>query len=39
VKGSDASFELLEGAGHGGSQFSASANLAKVIAFFDKYLK
>jgi len=39
VKGSDASFELLEGAGHGGSQFSASANLAKVISFFDKYLK
>ena len=39
VKGSDANYELLEGAGHGGSQFSASANLAKVIAFFDKYLK
>jgi len=39
VKGSDASFELLEGAGHGGSQFSAAANLAKVISFFNKYLK
>jgi acetyl esterase/lipase len=39
VKGSDVSFELLEGAGHGGSQFSASTNLAKVISFFDKYLK
>jgi acetyl esterase/lipase len=33
------SFELLEGAGHGGPQFSAPANIEKVIAFFDKYLK
>lgn len=33
------SFELLEGAGHGGPQFFDSLNVAKVIAFFDKYLK
>ncbi|NEW81036.1 MAG: alpha/beta hydrolase [Mariniphaga sp.] len=33
------SFELLEGAGHGGPQFSAPSNIEKVIAFFDKYLK
>jgi acetyl esterase/lipase len=29
----------LEGAGHGGSQFETAENLAKVIAFLDKYLK
>jgi acetyl esterase/lipase len=29
----------LEGAGHGGSQFSTAENLALVIAFLDKYLK
>jgi len=40
VKGStDVSYELLDGAGHGGSQFSSSANMAKVMAFFTKYLK
>ncbi len=40
VKGSsDVSYELLDGAGHGGSQFSASSNMAKVTAFFNKYLK
>jgi len=33
------SFELLEGAGHGGPQFSDPSNLEKVIQFFDKYLK
>lgn len=33
------SFELLEGAGHGGPQFSEASNIEKVIAFFDKYLK
>jgi acetyl esterase/lipase len=33
------SFELLDGAGHGGPQFSSPANIEKVIAFFDKYLK
>jgi acetyl esterase/lipase len=32
-------FELLEGAGHGGPQFSALSNIEKVIAFFDKHLK
>jgi hypothetical protein len=40
VKGSsDVSYELLDGAAHGGSQFSSSANMAKVMAFFTKYLK
>jgi acetyl esterase/lipase len=40
VKGSsDVSYELLDGAGHGGSQFSATSNMAKVTAFFNKYLK
>jgi len=33
------SFELLEGANHGGDMFSDTANVAKVIAFFDKFLK
>lgn len=33
------SFELLEGAGHGGPQFTTASNIAKVIAFFDKNLK
>jgi acetyl esterase/lipase len=33
------SFELLEGAGHGGPQFSSPENLEKVIAFFDRHLK
>jgi len=40
IKGStDVSYELLDGAGHGGSQFSATSNMAKVTAFFSKYLK
>lgn len=40
VKGPDkASYELINGAGHGTSEFSTAANLAKVIAFFDKHLK
>lgn len=40
AKGADqASYELLAGAGHGTSEFSTSANLAKVMAFFDKHLK
>ena len=40
VKGADqASYELLAGAGHGTSEFSTTANLDKVIAFFDKVLK
>ncbi len=33
------SYELISGAGHGGAQFTATANIAKVMAFFDKYLK
>jgi len=36
---SNVSFELLEGAGHGGSQFTSTSNLEKVIAFLDKYMK
>lgn len=32
-------FELLEGAGHGGPQFSEPGNIKKVIHFFDKHLK
>lgn len=32
-------FELMEGAGHGGPQFSEAPNIEKVIAFFNKYLK
>jgi len=32
-------FEKLEGAGHGTSEFSEASNVAKVIAFLDKYLK
>lgn len=40
VIGSDhVSYELLEGAGHGGPKFTSEANIAKVIAFFEKYLK
>jgi acetyl esterase/lipase len=33
------SYELISGAGHGGTQFTTSANMAKVMAFFTKYLK
>jgi len=36
---SKVSYELIDGAAHGGIQFTTTANLAKVIAFFDKYLK
>lgn len=32
-------YETLEGAGHGGSQFTATTNVARIIAFLDKYLK
>jgi acetyl esterase/lipase len=32
-------YMLIDGAGHGGAQFSTDANLALVIAFLDKYLK
>ncbi len=31
--------EILEGAGHGGSQFEDGANVKKIIDFLDKYLK
>ncbi|MFY8005280.1 MAG: alpha/beta hydrolase fold domain-containing protein [Chitinophagaceae bacterium] len=36
---SKVSYELINGAGHGGSQFSTEANLNKAIAFFDSKLK
>ena len=36
---SKVTFEQLEGAGHGGSQFEADENLAKIFAFLDKNLK
>lgn len=32
-------YSLLDGAGHGGSQFETEANLKLVISFLDKYLK
>lgn len=32
-------FDIIEGAGHGGSQFETEENLAKIFAFLDKYLK
>lgn len=38
--GSDkVTYNLLDDAGHGGSQFETEANLQKVISFLDKYLK
>lgn len=30
---------ILEGAGHGGDAFNSAENVAKVVAFLDKYLK
>ncbi len=40
VLGSDkVTFEILEGATHGGSQFEASENIEKVIEFLDSVLK
>lgn len=36
---SKVSYELISGAGHGGTQFTTKANMAKVTAFFEKYLK
>lgn len=33
------SFEKIEGAAHGGTQFDSQENLDKVFAFLDKYLK
>jgi len=39
ILGSKVSYELIAGAGHGGSQFSSTDNMNKVIAFLDKYLK
>lgn len=40
VLGSDkVTFEILEGAGHGGSQFESDENVKKVMAFLDSALK
>jgi len=36
---SNVSYELIAGAGHGGSQFTATSNMDKVIAFLDNYMK
>jgi len=33
------SLEFLQGAGHGTSEFSATANVSKTLDFLDKYLK
>jgi acetyl esterase/lipase len=32
-------FEKIEGAGHGGSQFETTENISKVLDFLDKYMK
>jgi hypothetical protein len=32
-------YMLIDGAGHGGAQFSTDANLKLVIVFLDNYLK
>jgi hypothetical protein len=32
-------YTLIDGAGHGGSQFSTTENLTLVVKFLDKYLK
>jgi acetyl esterase/lipase len=37
--GGKVAYEALEGAGHGGSQFEAAQNVAKVIAFLDSALR
>lgn len=36
---SKVTFEKIEGAGHGGSQFETTENVNKVLDFLDKYLK
>jgi len=36
---SNTNFELIAGAGHGGTQFTATSNMDKVVAFLDKYMK
>jgi len=36
---SKVTFDIIEGAGHGGSQFETDENLAKLFAFLDTYLK
>jgi len=39
IGASNANFELIAGAGHGGTQFTATSNMDKVVAFLDKYMK
>jgi pimeloyl-ACP methyl ester carboxylesterase len=34
-----ATYTLIDGAGHGGSQFETEENLQVVIGFLDQYLK
>ncbi len=36
---SDVQYELIAGAGHGGTQFTSTSNMDKVVAFLDKYMK
>jgi len=36
---SKVTYEAIEGAGHGGTQFTTAENLKKVLDFFDSYLK
>ena len=36
---SNVSFELISGAGHGGTQFTTSSNMDKVVAFLDAFMK
>ena len=35
----NASYTLIDGAGHGGGDFNSEANIQKVIAFLDQHLK
>jgi acetyl esterase/lipase len=39
VGAENATYTLIDGAGHGGAQFGTEANLALVIAFLDMHLK
>ena len=39
IGGEKVTYTLIDGAGHGGAQFSTDENLALVINFLDKYLK
>jgi acetyl esterase/lipase len=36
---SNVQYELIAGAGHGGTQFTSTSNMNKVVAFLDKFMK